>query len=116
MLKFTKKAGEVSFQLETNVNEESIETLVESFVDEKTAIDLAVAKWIIVCQTAVGSAFDAAIKEGKEFTNEDAQAIVDKLEMKYRRGKKADPVAKTTKMLDELPPEIRDAILAKYNA
>lgn len=114
MINFTKKIGETVFNLNTPAGADLPEML-EAFDADKSVYDLALAKWIIVCQTAVGSAFKIADEKGDDFTNEDAQNIVDSLEMKYSRGKKADPVAKASKLLDGLPEDVRAEILAKYS-
>jgi len=113
MINFTKKIDELTFTLNTDAGADLTE-MIEAFDTENSVYDLALAKWIIVCQTAVGSAYKTATEKGDEFTNEDAQAVVDKLEMHYARGKKADPVAKASKLLDGLSEDVRAAILAKY--
>lgn len=112
MINFTKKIDDIQFQLKTDAGE-NLEAMVEIF-DAQSVYDLALAKWIIVCQTAVGAAAKTASDEGKEFTNDDAQAVVDGLKKEYRRGKKSDPIAKITKLLEGLPEDIRAQVMAKY--
>jgi len=113
MITFTKKIDELVFTLNTPAGADLAE-MVEAFDTEKSVYDLALAKWIIVCQTTVGSAYKTAIEKGDTFTNEDAQAVVEGLELHYARGNKADPVAKASKLLDKLSPEVRATILAQY--
>lgn len=113
MINFTKKIGDTQFQLKTNAGN-NLEEMVEIFGKE-SVYDLALAKWIIVCQTAVGTAAANAEKEGIEFTNEDAQDVVESLKKEYRRGKKADPIAKIQKLLAGLPDDVRADLMAQYS-